>query len=65
VVKILFFEKIDNRSEKIDLTLSLIFVVDFEFEIVFPSLLGISYEVGLSLSEAKTIVLEFDFALDF
>jgi hypothetical protein len=63
VVKILFFKKIDNRSEKIDLTLSLIFVVDFEFEIVFPSLRGISYEVGLSLSEAKTIALELDFCL--
>jgi hypothetical protein len=63
VVKILFFEKIDNRSEKIDLTLLLIFVVDFEFEIVFPSLRGISYEVGFCLSEAKTIALELDFCL--
>jgi hypothetical protein len=41
----------------------------FELEInpisVIPSLLGISYEVGKCLSEAKTIVLKFDFELDF
>ena len=30
---------------------------------VIPSLLGISYEIGLHLSEAKTIALELEFAL--
>ena len=28
---------------------------------VIPSLLGISYEIGLHLSEAKTIALELEF----